>query len=476
MKKLILILLIFCFPLLMCAYDTKIYKVAIVKDWKPYYFINDSGKADGYAVELFEHISQEINIKFEYVIVDNFQEIIQLLNENKVDIIPNIGITSDRESLLLFTQPTDNFMLNVYKRKGSQVINTITDVKNKKIGLVINNICTKIVDKKLIHVEKVFYADYRELIQALNDKKIDVFCYPKPLIEFESVEYRNNIVALDKSLIEIKRGVGISKSNFDVLPHLNEAISHLRLTGELDKLQAKWFKKKKYIELTRSETIFLAVSFSGIMFTLFIIVVYFIHKKKWLLTNKMLEAEVEKQTQQYIKQNEKLEQLQEKLQMQLNIDALTNIYNRKFYNQKIKEMLSLYQRYNTMFSFLILDIDDFKQINDNYGHAHGDKVLIELCVLIQKYIRENDYLFRIGGEEFIILFTNTTQEEAVYAAQNLCAIIAKELKVLQDKRQITVSMGLTQVQSQDTQESIFKRADALLYKAKTSGKNKVLFS
>jgi diguanylate cyclase (GGDEF)-like protein len=124
---------------------------------------------------------------------------------------------------------------------------------------------------------------------------------------------------------------------------------------------------------------------------------------------------------------------------------------------------------------LIFDIDDFKYINDNYGHTVGDKVLIELCALVQKQIRITDYLFRVGGEEFIILFANTSQKEIRDAVEKLRLTIEKELNVLEN-RTITVSMGLTQVQAQDTQESIFNRADELLYEAKKKGKNQVIVS
>lgn len=475
MKKIFFIVILFCLSIPLFAQQEKVYKVVIRSDWKPYYFLNEQGKPDGYAVELFEAIAQEANIRFEFVIAANFQEIIQLLHKSQVDIVPNISIVAHRESLLLFTQPTDDFMINIYKHKESKNINTLEDINNRKMGLVSNNICAKLIDENYTHIQKTYYVDYKALMQGLLNKEVDVFCYPKPLIEAINEEYLNHIVPLDKSLYEIKRGVGVIKSNFDVLPHLDEAITNLKLTGQLNKLQEKWFKKEKYIELTRSETIFLVVSFFGIMLTSLIIVIYFIHKKKWLLTNKMLEEEVEKQILRYKEQNEKLEQLQEKLKQQLNKDTLTNIYNRTFYNQKIQEMLALYQRHNTVFSFLIFDIDDFKYINDNYGHTTGDKVLIKLCALVQKQVRFTDYLFRVGGEEFVILFSNTSQKEILDAVEKLRLTIEKELNVLEN-RNITVSMGLTQVQSQDTQETIFNRADELLYKAKKSGKNQVAFS
>lgn len=475
MKKLFFIFILFSFSVFIFAQEQRVYKVVIRSDWKPYYFINEEGKPDGYAVELFEHIAKEAKIRFEFVIAANFQEIIQLLNEGKVDIVPNISIVSHREALLLFTQPTDNFMVNIYKHEASKNINTLNDIENRKIGLVSNNICAKLIDQNYTHIQKTYYVDYKSLIEGLLNKEVDVFCYPKPLIEFVNGKHPSSIVPLNKSLQEIKRGVGIIKSNFDLLPHLDEAITNLKLTGKLDALQEKWFKEKKYIELSLSETIFLVVSFFGILLTSAIVAIYFIHKKKWLLTNAMLEKEVEKQTLRYKEQNKKLEQLQEKLKQQLNKDTLTNVYNRTFYNQKIQEMLSLYQRHNMVFSFLIFDIDDFKYINDNYGHSVGDHVLVELCALVQKQIRLTDYLFRVGGEEFIVLFSNTSQKEIRDAVEKLRLTIEKELNVLENRR-ITVSMGLTQVQAQDTQESIFNRADELLYEAKKKGKNQVIVS
>lgn len=473
MKKLFFLVTFLLFPLFLYA-QQKVYKVVIRSDWKPYYFIDQTGKPTGYAIELFESVAKEADIAFEYIIANNFQEIIQLLNEGKVDIVPNISIVSHRESLLLFTQPTDDFMVNIYKRSTSKEIQHLEDIQTKKVGLVSNNICTRLINEQYTQIEKKFYVDYRALINGLINKEVDVFCYPKPLIEFENAEH-STIVALDKSLKEIKRGIGITKPNFDLLPHLDEAITNLKLTGKINTLHEKWFQKKKYIELTRSETIFIVVSFFGMTFTALVILFYFIHKKKWLLTQRMLEEEVEKQTLRYKEQNEMLEQLQEKLQNQLNTDVLTNIYNRNFFNQKIEEFFSLYKRHKTPFTFLIFDIDNFKQINDNYGHAIGDKVLIELSALVKKHIRITDYFFRIGGEEFVILFANSTLDESLLVASKLCKIIANDFDVLEN-RSVTVSIGLTEVKSEDTSESIFKRADNLLYQAKENGKNQVLFS
>lgn len=471
MKKLFFIFMLFLFPILLLSNQNRVYKVVIRSDWQPYYFINTQGKADGYAVELFDAISKEANIRYEFIVANNFQEVLQWLEDGKADIIPNISISSDRESILLFTQPTDDFLINIYKRSSSTEIQTIDDIQNRSVGLVRNNICTKIFNQKYAQTQQKFYDDYKALINGLLNQEIDIFCYLKPLIDFENGE-NSSIVSLGKALVEIKRGVGVTKENFDVLPLLDEAITNLKLTGELSKLHKKWFNKKSYIELTRSETIFLVLSFFGISFTTLVVIVYFINKKKWLMTNDMLQKEVKKQTQRLEEQNHELTRLQEELKEQLNKDALTNIYNRKFYNQKLLEMLSLFERYGTVFSFVIFDIDDFKKINDTFGHALGDRVLIELTQMVNQHIRITDYLFRIGGEEFVILFANTELEDARKVAEKLRENIEKELTTL-NNHTVTVSMGLTQVHKEDNAQSIFKRADELLYQAKKSGKNQV---
>jgi len=230
--------------------------------------------------------------------------------------------------------------------------------------------------------------------------------------------------------------------------------------------------EKSFITLTKDETYFVIFSFLGISFTILIIIFYFLSKKRWLITRDILEKEIKDKTATLSLQNEKLKQIHKRMVEQSNKDVLTNIYNRKFFNEKLDELLSLHNRYSYKFSFLIFDIDNFKSINDTYGHIIGDKVLVDLTSLVSLYIRSNDYFFRIGGEEFVILLSQTTFEKAQNVANKIRLIIEKDLKSLENKK-ITVSIGLTQVKQEDSVQSIYKRADDLLYKAKEQGKNRV---
>lgn len=151
-------------------------------------------------------------------------------------------------------------------------------------------------------------------------------------------------------------------------------------------------------------------------------------------------------------------------------DTLTNIGNRRFFHQKLDEQIALTQRYNDPFSLIIFDIDFFKKVNDNYGHDMGDKVLVEYTKYIISMLRETDIFCRIGGEEFIVILPNTTKDKAYLLAQKLRESVENYKAVLP----ITMSFGVTGYEKGDDDTSIYKRVDVALYKAKETGRNKVV--
>lgn len=215
-----------------------------------------------------------------------------------------------------------------------------------------------------------------------------------------------------------------------------------------------------YIQFTKEEIII--YSLIAVMSVLIIIFVslYISVRSKWLHTNNRLTREIQIKTRQLEKQNHR--------------DSLTKARNRKDYDEKIEEYLSLYHRYKNKFSLIMLDIDDFKKINDVYGHKIGDKVLIDLVKIIKSHIRKNDYVFRIGGEEFILLLPQTTLESSIIVAEQLRENIEKELTCVNNEK-VTVSFGISEVDEHDNEESLFTRVDTLLYDAKKHGKNRVCY-
>lgn len=153
-------------------------------------------------------------------------------------------------------------------------------------------------------------------------------------------------------------------------------------------------------------------------------------------------------------------------------DPLTLSGNRRSLDIKLEKILVHQKRAYSNVSLLLLDVDNFKKINDNYGHAIGDKVLVELVALIQKQSRSLDDLYRYGGEEFILLPLNVNLAEAKRVAEKLCALIAAS--TFADNIAVTVSIGVAKYRADETAEAWISRADAALYLAKDSGRNCVV--
>lgn len=165
--------------------------------------------------------------------------------------------------------------------------------------------------------------------------------------------------------------------------------------------------------------------------------------------------------------------LKNKELMEINIrDELTQIYNRSYLNQILSEQLYRAERYQSQFSLVIMDIDNFKHINDSQGHLVGDEVLIEFSQLIQQHIRKSDCFGRWGGEEFMIIASNMSSEkESKSFIEKLCQIIASYN--FSDIGHCSASFGIANYRNKDDAISLVKKADDALYFAKESGKSQV---
>jgi len=180
--------------------------------------------------------------------------------------------------------------------------------------------------------------------------------------------------------------------------------------------------------------------------------------------NKQLELLVQERTSE-------LEIANKELQKLATTDALTQIANRSYLDEVLKQSVVANERYNRPFSIVMIDIDFFKKINDTYGHLVGDTVLKKLSSLIKSRIRSVDTLGRWGGEEFMIIYQEIDCEGAYTLAENIRKVVEGHL--FDDMENITISMGVAQYQSGNSLEELLKQADNALYYSKEHGRNQV---
>lgn len=177
-----------------------------------------------------------------------------------------------------------------------------------------------------------------------------------------------------------------------------------------------------------------------------------------------------------ITQKRRIEAQQKQLEQMAYYDSLTDLPNRRLIDKLIKQELSLMQQQGHESVIIILDIDDFKNINDTYGHPVGDRILMQLADLLKNNIRESDTVSRFGGEEFIILMTEASVEEGFVFAERLRKIITdKKFVVGSSVLQITSSFGVSSLVHAKEQgsEEYYYQVDKALYFAKQHGKNRV---
>ncbi len=162
---------------------------------------------------------------------------------------------------------------------------------------------------------------------------------------------------------------------------------------------------------------------------------------------------------------------QQELENRAYRDGLTQVYNRRYFEEAFDREIARYQREDRPLSIFMLDIDKFKNINDNYGHQIGDEILKGLVHIIKNNIRAIDIFARWGGEEFVCILPNTIRKDAILVAQHLREIIEKHNFI--DNISVTCSFGVAEFNQEDTKESIVKRVDKALYLAKEGGRNRV---
>lgn len=219
-------------------------------------------------------------------------------------------------------------------------------------------------------------------------------------------------------------------------------------------------------------TLMMVILFFGVLLT------EVVEKNSLLLNSNIKLEDLSKNLEKIVLEKTKsLEFANQKLQ-QLSIeDSLTKIYNRRFFEDTITKEIEISKRYETSLSLILLDIDFFKRINDNFGHQIGDEVLVDFTDLIKNNIRKTDIFSRIGGEEFALLLLHTNLEQAVELAIKLKNIVENNiLNVDNQKVSYTISLGISTLENKEqTYKELFKIADTNLYKAKENGRNIVIY-
>jgi diguanylate cyclase (GGDEF)-like protein len=173
--------------------------------------------------------------------------------------------------------------------------------------------------------------------------------------------------------------------------------------------------------------------------------------------------------------NQRLEEALEQVKRLAVTDELTGAYNRRNLLEILRKQKALADRGNLSFSICFFDLDHFKKINDQLGHAAGDEVLKRVVAVTQRIIRDGDYLVRYGGEEFVVVLIATVVDKAEVVAERIRATIEGEsFRQIDPALRVTISLGCTEFRPNESLDAMIARADASMYEAKKRGRNTIV--
>lgn len=417
----------------------KIIKMCIDPNWMPFEK-NANGKHIGMTKDYMQILEKEIGIPIKMVPTKTWLESIKFVKQRKCDIYSLVIATPKGKVYMDYTKTYLEVPLVLVTRNDEIFYSDVTKIKNKKIGIVKGYAYGEILKVKYSSMNLIEVENLQKGLEEVEKGELFGLIGNLSSIGYNiQKNYIGQLKITGKFDDKLELGVG-TRNDEPLLKNIFDKAISLISPQEHQKILNKWIS----VNYSKPSDYSLLIK---IIFGTFLILIFILYRQYELK-----------------KYNKKLEKLSQ-------TDVLTGIYNRLKLDTVLDYEIKNYQRYKKTFCIILLDIDNFKEINDTLGHNFGDKFLVELSSLLNFNKRETDSLGRWGGEEFLFILPQTDLEGAHKFAQKLKEIIEKyDFKHIGHK---TASFGVAQIQENETLEILFNRVDKALYFSKKNGKNRV---
>jgi len=435
--------------------NTQRIKYCINPTGLPFEGLSENGEHIGMSADYYSLFKRVLSAQFVLVMTESWSQSIDYIKNRECDMLALGMETSERKSYLNFTSSYLEVPLVVATRVDVPFINNILDLEGEKVGIVKGDAFVKILKNKYPSLSIIEVEDIYDGLDKV--KSGQHFAYIDTLAsigyEFQS-NYFGELKIAGKVTESLKLSVAVRKDDKTLLNILQKAIN--TITNESHrKILTKWvpIKFEKSVDYKNIWQIALV----SILF-IFLVIYWNI---KITNANKLLKV-AQKDIEE---KNKALNQL-------AVTDKLTDLFNRRKIEEIIQAELNRKERFKHSFCLSILDIDHFKKVNDVYGHQQGDRVLIEISSILKSNLRKTDFVGRYGGEEFILIFPESSVDSIFSIIEDIRQKIAT--KHFEGVGHKTASFGVATSYKGDTVEKLINRADRALYIAKNNGRNKIV--
>jgi polar amino acid transport system substrate-binding protein len=453
--------------------------MCIDPNWLPYEGFDKQGKHIGLNTNFINIFRKQLPIPIEIVHTGSWSESLQFAKERKCDLLSLAAKTTERSQYLNYTSPYLVTPRVLVTKLNIPFIDNFTHLENKKIGVPEGYEQEELIRTNYPNIILVKVETVKDGLEKVVNGKLYGFVGALfPIGELLQNRFVGQLKVSGK--LEQKTELGIGVRNDEIL-----------LLQVFEKLVNNLSEEIKQEINTKNSSIKYEAEFNykllwRVLFVVLLIIA-FVSYRQWLLTNlnKTLNEKINIKTKALQDFNESLEtkikERTEKIEHSKALlqdvafkDHLTDIFNRHYLVEISPALLAVADEMQKPLSLLLIDVDNFKNINDTYGHLIGDNILKLIVKNILKILRTDDLFVRFGGEEFIILLPKANITESMIVAEKL------RLSVEQNHYQkdgmdisITISIGVSQYQHNDTLEQLINRADLALYSAKANGRNQV---
>jgi diguanylate cyclase (GGDEF)-like protein len=416
-------------------------KLCVDPDWMPFEGFKD-GKYIGMIAEYFDLIRQKSDLNIEIYPTKSWDESMNAIKSKKCDIIGSASPTPERLAYMNFTDTYMSSPIVLVTKVDKPFVNHITDVSEQKLGITKGYAIGEILRDKYPNINIIDVDNIEDGLKRVESGELYGYIDNLSVTVANIQKSFHGVIKVSARLEESDDLTIGSIKDEPILNAVFQKVVHSIDKSKVRSILNKWISVEESVRVDYTFLWKIALWVLGI----FAIIIFYNYQLR--LNNK------------------KLRQISRE-------DALTKVGNRLKLNEILDDEHKYTNRYQVTCGVILLDIDDFKKVNDTYGHLEGDKVLEKFAAILSSNIRETDKLGRWGGEEFLIVCPNTKMENLIVIAEGLRENIQKYNF---GKSIITASFGLSLFDGAKSIEKVLDEADKALYHAKSTGKNRVVSS
>lgn len=424
-------------------------RVCTDPDWLPYEGINQNGQYVGIMSDFHQYWSDLIGKPIQLQPSANWHHSLKLIKQKQCDVLSSAQDIPNRRAYLAFTEPFIYYPFAVATQPDNNFIINLRQVMDKRFVMVKGYAGVDIVRETYPQIKLSVVSNAEEGLKKVETGRAFGYIDTVPSINYQTLKHGISHIKINGVLEQqYAMSVGIRQDLPVLLSIYNKAITATTEESR-QRILNNWLSIRFQQEFDKT----LLWQILGGIAAVIALLLY-----RYLMLNQ---------------HNRELRQLNKQLEHLSRRDHLTGLPNRYFLHQTFQAELSRFKRYQQGFAIVMLDIDNFKRINDSFGHVVGDQVIQSTAKLLSDNIREQDMVARWGGEEFLILCPATDLTGARALAEHLREQIRRNQFTL-DNIEVTASFGVTDYRDDEDIEVTTQRADEALYQAKHSGRDKTV--